>query len=145
MKLRDRPRAEGRVLIVDDDDIVCAQLQALLRKANLDVVVAGSGEDALRVLRRGGCHVVLTDWQLPGIDGPELCRLIRADPCCCDVHIVMFTARDCEGDRRTGLAAGADDFVTKGLPAALLLERVKAGLLVSHLEYSQRKGHRVRR
>src|SRR5471030_1404282 len=68
-----------RVLVCDDDNLVCARLAALLRASSLDVKVASSGEQALSIMNSKPCQVLLTDWQMPDMDGLDLCRIVRAD------------------------------------------------------------------
>ncbi len=71
-------------------------------------------------------QVLLTDWQMPNMDGLELCRRVRLEYQRGDVYLIMLTMRAQEHDRLLGLAAGADDFVFKGAPAAAILERLDA-------------------
>jgi diguanylate cyclase (GGDEF)-like protein len=127
-----------RVLIVDDDDMVRARLTALLRAAHYDVDVAASGAEALRVLKSGQCQIVLTDWQMPDMDGLALCRHIRLDQNRGYVYVLMFTVRDSKQDLLSGLAAGADDYVVKGAPIDEILARLDVGRRITHVEHSLR-------
>ena len=134
-----------RVLIVDDDDLVRARLAALLRMSNFDVEVAGSGEEALSILSNSPCRIVLTDWQMPDMDGLALCRYLRT--ACYDsyVYVIMLTVRDAKQDVLTGLAAGADDYVLKGTPIEEILARVEIGRRITHVEQSLRTSNRENR
>ena len=71
------PLRQCRVLVVDDDDLIRAQLMALLRLADYDVHEAASGQEALRILDTTSCQIILTDWQMADMDGLSLCRNVR--------------------------------------------------------------------
>lgn len=114
-----------RILVVDDD----AGLQKLAR-VNLEargyqVFTASDGESALRTFHDENPALVILDVMMPGVDGFETCRRIRATS---DVPIIMLTARDREEDVVQGLACGADDYVTKPFSVDVLLARVRAVL-----------------
>ncbi len=108
--------APCRVLIVDDDDLVRARLAALLRVSGFEVEIAASGEEALSIMNKRHCQVLLTDWQMPHMDGLDLCRIARINQKESYVYILMLTVRDSQEDLLAGLAAGADDYVVKGAP-----------------------------
>jgi DNA-binding response OmpR family regulator len=114
------------VLIVDDDEIVRASLASLLKRSGYEVACAASGEEALRMLGAARYQVLLTDWQMPNMDGLELCRKIRLEYQKGDVYLIMLTMRTQEHDQQLALAAGADDYIFKGAPAAAVLERLEA-------------------
>src|ERR1700730_15957006 len=124
-----------RVLVVDDDDLVRARLTALLRTAEFEVESAACGEEALRMLAARPCQIVLTDWQMPDMDGLTLCRIVRAEPVEGYVYVVMLTVRDAKQDVLTGLAAGADDYVVKSAPVEEILARLEVGRRISHGDY----------
>jgi diguanylate cyclase (GGDEF)-like protein len=137
--------AQCRVLIVDDDDLVRARLAALLRMSNFEVEVAGSGEEALRILGSAPCQIVLTDWQMPDMDGLALCRYVRTACYESYIYVVMLTVRDAKQDVLTGLAAGADDYVFKGTPVEEILARIEIGRRITHVEQSLRTSNRENR
>ena len=137
--------AQCRVLIVDDDDLVRARLAALLRMSNFDVEIAGSGEEALRILAAAPCQIVLTDWQMPDMDGLALCRYLRTARYDSYIYVVMLTVRDAKQDVLTGLAAGADDYVFKGTPVEEILARMEIGRRITHVEQSLRTSNRENR
>ncbi len=137
--------AQCRILIVDDDDLVRARLAALLRMANFHVEVAGSGEEALNLMSAAPCQIVLTDWQMPDMDGLALCRYLRTAPHESYVYVVMLTVRDGQQDVLTGLAAGADDYVMKGTPIEEILARLEIGRRITHVEQSLRSSNRENR
>jgi diguanylate cyclase (GGDEF)-like protein len=121
-----------RVLVVDDDALVRARLSALLHASQYEVEVAATGEEALRTLESTHCHVVLTDWQMPGMDGLALCRHIRLRNQENYIYVLMLTIRDTEHDAMIGLAAGADDYIVKGAPINDLLARLEIGRRITY-------------
>jgi two-component system, OmpR family, KDP operon response regulator KdpE len=113
-----------KVLIVDDEPDMRRGTRTSLRAHGYDVGEAGTGEDALRMVREGSVDVILLDVNMPGMGGIEACRRIRsASP---GVGIVMLTVRDAEEDTVAALDAGADDYVTKPFRARELLARISA-------------------
>jgi two-component system cell cycle response regulator len=139
------PQWQCRVLVVDDDDIVRAQLSALLRRAHYDVQVAASGEEAIRMLDTVNCQIVLTDWQMPGMDGLELCRRVRLEHVQGYVYVMMLTVRESKQDMLQSLAAGADDYIVKGSSAEEILARMEVARRITHLECSLRLSNRENR
>jgi two-component system, OmpR family, response regulator len=118
-------RATGGVLLLveDDDSIGRLVKQYLEQQDSWRVVWLRSGEDAVAELRRHPVRLVVLDIGLPGIDGFEVCRRIRAGS---NVPIIMLTARDEEPDRVAGLEIGADDYVAKPFSPRELSARIKA-------------------
>jgi two-component system cell cycle response regulator len=129
------------VLLVDDDELVRAQFAALLQIAGYDVHTAGSGDEALLVLDKTPCQIVLTDWQMPDMDGLALCRNIRFRDSTGYIYVLMLTVRGSRRDILAGLAAGADDYVIKGAATEEILARLQVGRRITHLEYSLRKSN----
>jgi adenylate cyclase len=117
------------ILVVDDLPANVRLLRAVLEPRGYEVAEAASGEAALERLGAGGVDLVLLDVMMPGIDGYEVCRRLRADPGTAFVPVVMITASG-EAEKRRGLDAGADDFVTKPFDQAELLARVGSLLRV---------------
>lgn len=125
-----------RVLVVDDDPLVRTRLSALLNASQYQVEVAATGEEALRVMDAAHCHIVLTDWQMPDMDGLALCRHVRHKIQESYVYVLMLTIRDTERDVLTGLAAGVDAYVVKGTPIGEILARLEIGRRISLGKYS---------
>jgi two-component system cell cycle response regulator len=136
------PHWKCRVLVVDDDDIVRAHLSAVLKRAHYDVQVAASGEDALRILQTMHCQIVLTDWQMPGMDGLALCRKVRLEHVEGYVYVMMLTVRESKQDMLASLAAGADDYIVKGSSIEEILARMEVARRITHLELSLRLSNR---
>jgi len=133
-------RHSCRVLVVDDDDLVRARLSTLLKASQYQVEVAGTGEEALRILNSTHCHIVLTDWQMPDMDGLTLCRHVRLKDQESYIYVVMLTIRHTEQDMLMGLAAGADDYLVKGASLDEILARLEIGRRVTHATPPVRSG-----
>jgi two-component system response regulator MtrA len=116
---------KGRILVVDDDLALSEMLGIVLRGEGLDVVHCADGSAALSVFRDSRPDVVLLDVMLPGLDGIEVCRRIRAES---GTPIVMLTARTDTVDVVVGLESGADDYVVKPFKPQELIARVRARL-----------------
>jgi DNA-binding response OmpR family regulator len=115
--------AAKKILVVDDDPKTVELVKLYLERDGYSVVVAYDGLSALRVFREELPHLVILDLMLPGIDGVEICRLLRAES---EVPIIMLTARTQDRDKMTGLDTGADDYVTKPFSPGELAARVRA-------------------
>jgi DNA-binding response OmpR family regulator len=120
--------ARTAALLVDDDARLAGLVTEYLGRHEIDVTVAADGERGLAAVRRGRFDVVLLDLMLPGIDGLELCRRIRAAPELASIPIVMLTAKGDDVDRIVGLEIGADDYLPKPFNPRELLARIRAVL-----------------
>jgi two-component system, cell cycle response regulator len=139
------PQWRCRVLVVDDDEIVRAQLKTMLQKAHYDVHVAACGEEALQILDASKCQIVLTDWQMPGMNGLDLCRKVRLEHVEGYVYVMMLTMREGKQDMLLGMAAGADDYIVKGSSSEEILARMEVARRITHLEHSLRLSNRENR
>jgi DNA-binding response OmpR family regulator len=117
--------AQGTILIVEDEDNIASLVTLYLQNEGFAVERVSDGEAALRAADRVRPSLVILDLMLPGIDGLEVCRRLRAQS---GVPIIMLTARDEEPDRVVGLELGADDYVTKPFSPRELVARAKAVL-----------------
>jgi DNA-binding response OmpR family regulator len=120
------PAAIGAVLVVEDEPAIAALVRMYLEREGFAVLTASSGEDALRVAGSSPPDAVILDIGLPGIDGLEVCRRLRAEPP--GPPILFVTARDDEVDRIVGLEIGGDDYISKPFSPRELVARVKAVL-----------------
>jgi two-component system, cell cycle response regulator len=116
----------ARVLVVDDLPANAKLLEARLTAEYFDVVTATSGAEALAICERAQCDIVLLDVMMPGMDGFEVCRRLKAGPKTHHIPVVMVTALDQPSDRVRGLEAGADDFLTKPVSDIALVARVRS-------------------
>ena len=113
------------VLLIEDDQSIGRLVRSYLERNGYRVVWVRSGEEGMIELGRHGVRIVVLDIGLPGIDGFDVCKKIRARS---SVPIVMLTARDEEPDRVAGLEVGADDYLTKPFSPRELAARIKAVL-----------------
>ncbi len=118
---------KDRVLVVDDDLALAEMLGIVLRGEGFEATFVSHGDDAVAAFRRDRPDLVLLDVMLPGTDGVEICRQIRAES---GVPIVMLTARSDTGDVVRGLECGADDYVVKPFKPKELVARVRARLRI---------------
>jgi len=114
-----------RVLVVEDEANIAGFIRRGLIYKGYEVDLAASGEEALESVQRSLPDLVILDLMLPGIDGIEVCRRLRAAD---DLPIIMLTARDSVSDKVEGLESGADDYITKPFEFEELLARVRATL-----------------
>jgi len=114
----------AHILIVDDDSRVTSALRRTLAYEGYQVSSASDGEGALAIARTKSPDLVILDLMLPGIDGLEVCRRLRAVDD--DIAVLMLTARDAVADRVAGLETGADDYLVKPFALEELLARIKA-------------------
>ena len=128
--------AAPTVLIVDDDCLVLSRLRDLVAAEGYCVRTATGGMAALNALEEIPVSIVITDLNMPGMNGFELCRRIRERELPGYVYIVLLTIRDEEQDILAGLDAGADDYVSKRASAAQLTARLRSANRVLALEYS---------
>ncbi len=117
-----------KILVVDDEPDLVELVSYNLRKEGLEVASASDGEEALRRIRQESFDLVMLDLMLPGIQGMELCRILRNDPKTEGLPIIMVTAKGEEVDRVLGLEIGADDYIAKPFSPRELAARVKAVL-----------------
>jgi two-component system cell cycle response regulator len=124
------------VLIVDDDELVLARLQELVEAAGYRVRTAANGVEALTCLVESAASIVVTDLNMPQMDGIDLCRRIRAHLWPGYVYVILLTVRDEAKNVLAGLDAGADDYVSKRTSAAEFTARLRIAKRVLALEYS---------
>ena len=115
-----------KILAVDDDDSIRELLELQLTRNGYEALTAADGREALD--KASGADLILLDVMLPGIDGFEICRRLKADPVLRAVPIIMLTAKAEEIDKVLGLELGADDYLVKPFSIRELLARVKAVL-----------------
>jgi DNA-binding response OmpR family regulator len=113
------------ILIIEDEPKIARLARDYLEKYGYRVLVAGDGPAGLAAARRESPDLVLLDILLPGLDGRELCRRLRAESA---VPIIMLTALAEESDQIVGLELGADDYITKPFSPAVMVARVRAAL-----------------
>ncbi len=132
-----------RILVVDDDKSIVKVLQAYLIQAGFQVLTAYDGETALHQLRRERPDLVLLDLMMPGRDGWEITRLVRADQALSALPIIILTARIEDTDKIVGLELGADDYITKPFNAREVVARVNALLRRTRLGQTSSAGTHI--
>jgi putative two-component system response regulator len=123
-----------RILCVDDDEISLAILEKAFTADGHEVETARNGREALDVLRLNGCRLIISDWDMPVMNGIELCQAIRAEGGSGYIYFILLTSHDTRQDAVAGLTAGADDFISKPFHPAELQARIRAGERVLSLE-----------
>lgn len=121
-------------LVVDDDETSIIMVENVLNQMGYEVHVAHNGREALEILGKKSIHLVITDWEMPEMNGIELCHAIRRSDFSGYVYIIMITGRDGSRQRIEGLHAGADNFLTKPLNPAELLVCLKTAERILALE-----------
>ena len=114
------------ILVVDDEPFILRSLTFVLRKAGFEVLEAWNGEEALRTIREVRPGIVFLDVMMPRMSGYEVCEAVRAEPWGHEIRILMLTAKGQESDHERGLAAGADEYLTKPFSPSGIVEKVHA-------------------
>lgn len=117
-----------KILVVDDEPDIVELVSYNLKKEGFEIIAALDGEDALAKIKNHSFDFVILDLMLPGLQGMELCRIVRNDPKTKNIPIIMLTAKGEEIDRILGLEIGADDYMAKPFSPRELVARVKAVL-----------------
>lgn len=120
--------AKEKILIVDDEEDILKLVDFNLSKEGYSTITATSGEQAVTLARRESPGLIVLDLMLPGVDGLDVCRLLKMDPSTRNIPIVILTAKGEDADIVTGLELGADDYITKPFSPRVLIARVKAAL-----------------
>ncbi len=134
-----------RILLVDDEPTQRLIMARLLKRAGYSVEVAGNGREALAKLAAGDFHLMITDWEMPEMDGIALCRELRATPGKGYIYTILLTARDAIEHVVTGLQSGADDYLTKPVIEPELIARLSTGRRIVTLERSLRTANEENR
>jgi putative two-component system response regulator len=123
-----------QILIVDDSKVLLLTLKSLLETAGYEVLTASNGADAIRVLEHNPVRMVISDWEMPEMDGLELCRRVRAEEFSGYVYFLLLTSHGSIDEMVQGLSVGADDFITKPYKSEEILARLRAGERILSLE-----------
>ena len=134
-----------RILLVDDEPTQRLIMARLLKRAGYSVEVAGNGKEALDKIGAGDFQLMITDWEMPEMDGIALCRELRATPGKGYIYTILLTARDAIEHVVTGLQSGADDYLTKPVIEPELIARLSTGKRIVTLERSLRTANEENR
>jgi len=128
-----------KVLAADDDRISRAILETILRNLEYEPVMVDSGRAALSALIREEIPLLVTDWNMPDVNGLELCRRLRDPHRKVYTYVILLTVMSGKGKYLEGLAAGADDFMTKPIDPDELAARLKVGERIVGLQKEMRQ------
>ena len=134
-----------RILLVDDEPTQRLIMARLLKRAGYSVEAAGNGKEALAKIAAGDFQLMITDWEMPEMDGIALCRELRATPGKGYIYTILLTARDAIEHVVTGLQSGADDYLTKPVIEPELIARLNTGKRIVTLERSLRTANEENR
>jgi sigma-B regulation protein RsbU (phosphoserine phosphatase) len=124
-----------KILVAEDELVSRHMLEYSLRRWGYEVTAVEDGTKAWKVLQNElAPQVAILDWQMPGMDGTEICRLIRNNPRTRAIYVVLLTARSGREDKIRGLLSGADDYITKPFDREELRARVQVGMRVLELQ-----------
>lgn len=123
-----------RVLVIDDDDISAELLRNALEQFGHEVTTASNGKEGFELVRTGQFRLVVTDWEMPGLNGLDLCRQIREKASSGYIYVILLTSNTGTQNIVQGLEAGADDYITKPFQPEELSCRLKVGERVLSLE-----------
>jgi DNA-binding response OmpR family regulator len=124
-----------RVLLAEDDPVSRYLLQAKLKQWGYDVTETSDGNEAWLVLQQENTpQLAVLDWMMPGLDGIDICRNVRASSKLQSMYLILLTTRDTQKDIIEGLQAGADDYITKPFESAELQARIQAGARIVKLQ-----------
>ena len=119
-----------KILVVDDDEITLNVLEDCLTEAGYEVLAALNGQEALKIIHQQNIQLVITDWNMPVMDGIDLCKSIRSTGFPSYIYIILLTALQQKEDIHIGLSAGADDYIIKPCDEKELILRVQIGVRV---------------
>ena len=113
------------VILAEDDPDIQLVARLALKRAGFNVTVVGNGQEALEAVQRTPPDVILLDWMMPELDGPETCRRLKSDPATAGIPVVFLTAKSQEAEIQRGLSLGAAGYVTKPFDALALGQQIK--------------------
>jgi two-component system phosphate regulon response regulator PhoB len=120
--------SERRIALVEDEPDIADVLRYNLQREGFEVEVFGRGDTALTGIRKRPPDLILLDLMLPGLDGLEVCRMLKREPRTAGIPLIMLTARGDETDRIVGLELGADDYIPKPFSPREVVLRIRAVL-----------------
>ena len=124
----------ARIFLVDDDEVSLKVLETILKSDGSRVRTFRDPREALRAMAAEPPDVLVADWVMPGMDGPDLMKEVRKDPALASTYCLLVTAHDARGRKVTGLLVGADDYLTKPVSESELIARIRVGMRVRRLE-----------
>lgn len=139
------PASKWRVLLADDEPVQRMLIGRMLTRAGYEVIAAEDGQQALQLMQSGNISLLVTDWEMPNLDGIGLCRAVRSMQLSHYVYTIVVTSRDAVEHVVMGLQSGADDYLTKPVTEPELLARLNAGKRLVEMERSLRAANEENR
>ncbi len=130
---------KASILAVDDEEDIQELIKYNLDKEGYGVIPASSGEEAVKLARKESPDLIILDLMLPGMDGLEVCKLLKNDPATKEIPLLMLTAKGEESDIVIGLELGAEDYMVKPFSPKVLIARVKALLRRRKTELTEKE------
>jgi len=130
-----------KIIFADDDIIARKLVLKLMSDHDFNIIIAENGIEAWKLLKASGARILVTDWEMPGLSGLDLCRKIRKEYVESYIYIILVTSRGEKEDTIEGLKAGADDFLIKPLNVGELRARIRTGLRIIKLEDQYKKAN----
>ncbi|MEA3221877.1 MAG: response regulator, partial [Thermodesulfobacteriota bacterium] len=115
-----------KILVVDDEKDIVELIKFNLIREGFEMITSYNGEDALKLVKGKSPDLIILDLMLPGMDGLEVCRILKRNSSTFSIPIIMLTAKGEETDIVTGLELGADDYIPKPFSIKEIIARVKA-------------------
>ena len=128
---------KGTILVIDDEKDLIELVRYNLEREGFDIIAAANGQSGLEIARQHKPDLIVLDLMMPGIDGLEVCRELRADSRTAQLPVIMLSAKAAEADKVVGLELGSDDYLTKPFSPRELVARIKAVLRRTVLQESQ--------
>lgn len=122
------------ILVADDDEVALTIAEKILVNDGQKVLLANDGREALDIIRKNEIQIVISDWNMPNMDGIQFCRSLRSNSPIGYIYFIIVTVRNSKQDMLEGLNAGADDFITKPFEPAELLFRIRTAERILALE-----------
>lgn len=127
-------KRRARILVVDDEQTIRSLVTSVLQELGHEVYSAPSGQEALLLAKQHRPDLVLLDLLMPGMNGIEVCRALRADPATCECRIIVVSGVDARMALEESIVAGADDFLQKPFKSLELVVRVRSMLRVAEID-----------
>lgn len=122
------PHLEGTILVAEDSRSVAMLIQSVLGSAGYGVIMAADGVEALKLALTHRPDLIITDAQMPNLDGLSLLRAVQANQLTANIPVILLTGKTSDDEKEKALEAGFIDFITKPAPPALVLARVRLAL-----------------
>ena len=132
-----------KLLIIDDDLVIRKILQKALSNHKYEIIVAKNGEEGISAAQEHEPALIICDWMMPGIDGLEVCRQVKANQHLSTTFFILLTSKGEVKDRIKGLDNGADDFLSKPIDVEELTARVRAGLRLYQMNQNLREQNKI--